>query len=61
MTPMPYEPVPPGVADRQHLQILSICHWVWGGLSIILSLGVFTLIVLMRPSVARLYEESPRQ
>lgn len=25
------------------------------------TLGVFTLIVLMRPSVARLYEESPRQ
>jgi hypothetical protein len=46
--PLPYHHLPPGGhdADLSHLKTLAICHYVWGGLTILLS-SVFIFHIVM--------------
>lgn len=47
--PLPYMPVLPvdqWDVDRSHLKTLAICHYVWGGLEILLSsLGILYIVL----------------
>jgi hypothetical protein len=45
--------------DEQHLRLLSIFHYVLAGMMMPFGtvLGVFTIIVLQRPSVRQLFGE----